>query len=105
LDGVTVADMDNAIRTHLKIPKNVDGAIVLRVNDDSPAFVAGLRPGDVMQEIDREKVANSQQAVDVSHRLKGQDLLLRVWSDGGSRFMSIGHEITRLHAPVIPTRD
>lgn len=105
LDGVTVTDMDTALRNHLKIPTRVAGAIVLRVDDESPAFAAGLRPGDVMQEINHEQVYNSQQAVEVSKRLRGQELLLRVWSDGGSRFMSVNREARKLHAPVMPIRD
>jgi serine protease Do len=105
LDGVTVTDMDSSIRNHLKIPKTVDGAMVLRVDDDSPAFSAGLRPGDIMQEINREQVRTSQQAVDVSRKLRGQELLLRIWSDGGSRFMTVNRETRKLRAPVTPTRD
>lgn len=105
LDGVTVTDMDTSIRSHLKIPRTVAGAIVLRVDDDSPAYAAGLRPGDVMQEINHQQVYSSQQAVDVSRRLRGQELLLRVWSDGGSRFMAINREGRKLHTPIMPTRD
>jgi serine protease Do len=105
LDGVTVTDMDSSIRSHLKIPRTVAGAIVLRVDDDSPAYAAGLRPGDVMQEINHKQVYTSQQAVDVSRQLRGQELLLRVWSDGGSRFMAINREPRKLHTPITPTRD
>lgn len=105
LDGVTVTDMDTTIRTQLKVPGHIAGAMVLRVDDDSPAFAAGLRPGDIMQEINRQQVYSSQQAVDVSRRLRGQELLLRIWSDGNSRFMSVSHELKKPHVPVIPTRD
>lgn len=105
LDGVTVTDMDTSIRSHLKIPRAVAGAIVLRVDDDSPAYAAGLRPGDVMQEINHQQVSNSQQAVDMSRRLRGQELLLRVWSNDGSHFMAINREARKLHTPVTPTRD
>ncbi|MDB6056817.1 MAG: DegQ family serine endoprotease [Verrucomicrobiales bacterium] len=105
LDGVTVTDMDSSIRNHLKVPRVVEGAMVLRVTDESPAYAAGLRPGDVMQEINHEQVQTSQQAVDVSRKLRGQELLLRIWSDGGSRFMTVNREAKKLHAPVTPLRD
>jgi serine protease Do len=105
LDGVTVTDMDPSIRTHLKVPSHIAGAMVLRVDDESPAYAAGLRPGDIMQEINRQQVSNSQQAVDVSRKLRGQELLLRIWADGNSRFMSVGHEVRKPHVPVTPTRD
>jgi serine protease Do len=105
LDGVTVTDMDTTIRDHLKIPRHIAGAMVLRVDDESPAYAAGLRPGDIMQEINRQQVVNSDQAVDVSKKLRGQELLLRVWSDGNSRFMAVGHEARKLHVPVAPSRD
>jgi hypothetical protein len=58
-----------------------------------------------MQEINREQVNTSQQAVDVSRKLRGQELLLRIWADGNSRFMTVGHEARKHHVPVIPTRD
>ncbi len=105
LDGVTVTDVDTSIRSHLKIPKTIEGAMILRVSDESVAYSAGLRPGDIMQEINREQVRTSQQAVDISRKLRGQELLLRVWSDGGSRFMTVSHETKKLHAPVTPSRD
>ncbi|MGZ4961789.1 MAG: Do family serine endopeptidase [Limisphaerales bacterium] len=105
LDGVTVTDVDGSLRNHLKIPKTIEGAMVLRVADESPAYAAGLRPGDVMQEINNQQVRTSQQAVDVSRKLRGQELLLRIWSDGGSRFMTVNRETKKLHTPVTPLRD
>jgi serine protease Do len=105
LDGVTVTDVDLTIRNHLKIPKAVEGAMVLRVDDESPAYAAGLRPGDVMQEINSEQVRTSQQAVEVSRRLRGQELLLRIWSDAGGHFVTVNRETKNLHPPVTPTRD
>ena len=81
-----MTDVDGSIRNHLKIPNTIQGAMVLRVTDESPAYAAGLRPGDVMQEINNEQVRSSQQAVDVSRRLRGQELLLRIWSDGEKSF-------------------
>jgi serine protease Do len=105
LDGVTVTDIDKSIRHHLKVPVSVEGAMVLHIDDESPAFAAGLRPGDIMQEINREQVHTSQQAVDLSKKLRGQELLLRVWSDGASRFMTVSHEVKKLHTPATPSRD
>jgi ABC-type taurine transport system ATPase subunit len=58
-----------------------------------------------MQEINRQQVSTSQQAVDVSKKLRGQELLLRIWSDGNSRFMTVSHEVKKPHVPVTPTRD
>ena len=54
----------------------------------APAFEAGLRPGDVLLEISRQKVRNAREAVELSRKLK-ERALLRVWSKGGSRFIVV----------------
>jgi serine protease Do len=85
-DGITVDDLTAAARQQFNIPSHVKGALVVDVEPGSPGAEAGLRPGDVIQEVNRKPVKNSEEAVALSENLK-DDALLRVWSRGGSRFV------------------
>ena len=85
-DGITVDDLNAAARQQFNIPNNIKGALVSDVAPDSPGYEAGLRPGDVILEMNRKTVRNSEEAVAMSEGLK-DDVLLRVWSRGGTRFV------------------
>jgi serine protease Do len=85
-DGITVEDLSNANRQQLRIPANVRGALITDVDPESVGYRAGLRPGDVILEINRQPVRDAEQAIALTEDLKG-DVLLRVWSRGGSRFV------------------
>jgi serine protease Do len=83
LDGVEVADLDRAARRQAGIPASVQGALVTAVDASSTAAEAGLKQGDVILEIDRKKIRNAQEAIDISDKLSAdQSILLRVWSGG-----------------------
>jgi len=83
MDGVEVTDLDSRARRQVDIPNNVRGAVVTNVDPDSKAAEAGLRPGDVIVEINRQPVRNSDDAANLAQRAKNDRLLLRVWSSGG----------------------
>lgn len=86
-DGITVDELNAAARQQFNIPNNVKGALVTDVDPDSAGAAAGLRPGDVILEINRKPVKNSEEAVALTENLKDKSVLLRVWSRGGSRFL------------------
>jgi serine protease Do len=89
LDGVTVDDLDLRARRQFNIPGYVQGAVVTDVDPASPAAAAGLRPGDVILEINRQPVRDADEAVRLSEQLKSNRVLLRVWSQGGSRYVVV----------------
>jgi serine protease Do len=89
LDGVAVADIDIAAKQQFKVPSNVNGAVVTQVDPNSAAFEAGLRPGDVIQEINRKPVKSADDAVQLTENKKDKNTLLRVWSKGGSRYVVV----------------
>ena len=62
------------------------------IEADSPAYEAGLRVGDVILEINRQKVSNARDVVDLSRKAKGNRALLRVWGRGGGHFIVIEPE-------------
>ncbi|MGO8675730.1 MAG: Do family serine endopeptidase [Limisphaerales bacterium] len=95
LDGVEVTDLDAGARRQFGIPANLRGALVASVEQDSNAAEAGLRPGDIILEIDRHPVASADEAVELSEKARGDQILLRVWSEsgeggpGGTRYLSV----------------
>jgi serine protease Do len=91
LDGVEVADLDAQTRSQIKLPSNLNGALVSNVEPDSTSAEAGLRPGDVILEIDRLPVRNADEAVELSKKAKGERTLLRIWRNGGSSFLAIAN--------------
>ena len=89
LNGVTVGDVDRAARQQFDLPGNLKGAVVTDVAPDSPAAEAGLRPGDVILEINRKPVHNAEEAVKLTEKTDTKTSLLRVWRNGGSQFVVV----------------
>ncbi len=86
LDGVQVADLDAQARRLNNVPARVRGALVTNIEPGSAAAEAGLRPGDVIVEVDRQPVSDADELVRLASGSKDQRLLLRVWSsDAGGR--------------------
>jgi len=85
--GVGISDLNDDVRQQIQAPSQVKGAVVQRVVPGSPADDAGLRPGDVIESVNRKDTPN---AADVQQALsnvpKGESALVRVWSNGGSTF-------------------
>ena len=88
--GVAVADITDDIRTALNLSKDVKGAVIAEIDADSPAGKAGLREGDVIQEVNKQPVRNAKDLVAISKKLKpNEKILIRVWSQGRSGFVAL----------------
>jgi len=89
LDGVEVGDLDPRTRKENSIPNHIRGALVTNVDPDSTAFEAGLRPGDVILEMEKKPITNAEEAVDMSNTFQGDNILLRVWRNGGATYIPV----------------
>jgi len=88
--GVAVADITDDVRTALNLSKDVKGAVIAEIDADSPAAKAGLREGDVIQEVNKQSVRNAKELVAISKKLKpNEKILIRVWSQGRSGFVAL----------------
>ncbi len=88
--GITIADITDEVRTALNLPKDVQGAVIAEVDPDSPAGKAGLREGDVIQEVNKQPIKNAKDLVATSKKLKAnQKILLRVYSQGRSGYVAL----------------
>ena len=85
-----MADMNDDIRTALNLPKDVQGAVIAEVDADSPAGKAGLREGDVIQEVNKQRVKNAKELDAASKKLKpNEKILIRVYSQGRSGYVAL----------------
>jgi len=89
LNGVAVSDIDQQARREFDIPKDVKGAIVTQVEPGSAAAEAGLKPGDVIVDINHHPVKSADEAVKLTENTKNKQNLLRVWEKGGSHFIVV----------------
>ena len=93
LDGVEVEDIDSKARQEYGIPNSVHGAVVSSVDENSNSAEAGVREGDVIQEINREPVRTADDAVKLSDKAHGSRVLLRIWrgnnGSGGSIYITV----------------
>ena len=89
LQGVVVGDLTPQIRQQFGVPREIQGAVVTDVEEDSPAWKANLRPGDVIWEINRQPVHDAEEAIDAAQNLENSRIRLRVWSEGGNRFVVV----------------
>ena len=95
LNGVQVSNLDNDARRRFNVPENIRGAIVSDVDPASAAAEAGLRAGDVILEINRQAVKNADDAVRLTEKPKDKTTLLRIYSNGGTRFLVVDEEKSR----------
>jgi serine protease Do len=89
LNGVGVADVDDQVRSQFNVPKSVTGAVITQVDPASPSAEAGLKPGDVIEEINHHPVKNASDAVSLTEKSGDKHTLLRLWSSGGTRYVVV----------------
>lgn len=89
LNGVSVADLDQDARQQLSLPGHLKGVVVTQVDPSSASAEAGLKPGDVIQEINRKPVQNAEEAVKMTENTTSKTTLLRVWRNGASHYVVV----------------
>jgi len=90
LDGLALQELTPALRQRLRVASEVkDGVVVVGVEPGSPAARAGLRPGDVIMELDRQPVTSVKRFGQLWEKVKGKALLL-VHRHGATTFIAVG---------------
>lgn len=90
--GVEVAPLNSELRSLYQIGDDVKGVVIVNVQPNSPAEVAGLREGDVIKNINRNDISS---AADIRQQLKTgydegrQRVLALIERDGSNRFVAI----------------
>ncbi len=87
--GLALQTLTPDVADQLGIDHGTKGAVITDVVAGSPAERAGLKPGEVIVEVDRAPVASSEQAVEALRAARGGGHLLRVRGAGGTRFVTV----------------
>lgn len=89
LRGVIVQNLTPDMYRQLNLPDKLRGVVVTNIEPGSPAETA-LLPGDVILEITRKAVANTENYNDIVSQIKpGKDILLLVYRKGSTIYLSI----------------
>jgi len=91
--GIEFQDLTPELAQAMKLPADMNGALVNRVREKSPARRAGLRRGDTVLKVDRHPVGSARAFFEIlATAVEGQDLDLELWRDGKTRTLSMQAE-------------
>jgi serine protease Do len=81
--GMTVVNIDDQIREEASIPRGVNGVVVgSLVNQDTPASIAGFRPGDVITAVNGKTVRNMMDFYRALNEGPGTNASFKIVRDG-----------------------
>jgi serine protease Do len=90
--GMELQDLDPALAEYLGVP-TVQGALVSRIEKDSPAAKAGIAEGDILLAIDEKSVSSRETYLDILSRLSpGEPIICR-----------FQRRSKQLHKRIVPT--
>jgi len=89
LDGVQVDELTPQVARQLGLPRDTFGVVITDVRPGSPAAEAGLRRGDVVQEVNRRRVTNVTSFERAVREGEGNSVLLLVNRGGNTMFIVI----------------
>jgi serine protease Do len=86
--GMEVDSVTPDIARELSLPSGRGGAVVTRVERNSPAFNAGVQPQDVILEVNRQAVSSvSQVTRELQRANPGDTVFLVIWRDSKEVFV------------------
>jgi len=89
LAGVTVTELTPQVRRQLELPPSVAGVAVSAVRPGTPAAEAGLRRGDVIQEVNRRAVASVPEFERAIRQAGREPVLLLIHREGNTLFLVV----------------
>lgn len=92
MKGVQVDELTPQLRRELDLSPNIHGVVVTDVSPDSPAADAGLRRGDVIEEVNRKPVDSVSEYRGALRRAGDQSLVLLVSRNGNTTFIVVEPE-------------
>ena len=87
LKDLELEPLNRALKSQYGVPQSVDGLVIVAVRQGSLAWNAGLRPGNVVREINRTAVMEMTDLRQLD--FDGPSVLLRLWVDGAHVFRVI----------------
>jgi serine protease Do len=87
--GLKLAPLTKERRRQLRVPNQVDGVVVTAVDPKSPFADFDILPGDVIETINRERIASPAAAFAKLAAASGGNLLLLINRHGTSHFLAL----------------
>ena len=90
--GFSISELTDTLRQEFMVPDNIDGVVVTEVEDLSEAAEKGLLPGDVIVEINQNKVNTSDQvnaAIKLAKDEGKASILMLINREGNVRFSAL----------------
>jgi len=88
--GLQLAGIDSGMRRQYRIPKEVEGVVVTKVANDSPAAALGIETGDVIMSVDQQPVKTPQEAAEQLKQAAAHgNILLLLNRHGTSQFVGL----------------
>ncbi|MBT4288869.1 MAG: Do family serine endopeptidase [Deltaproteobacteria bacterium] len=81
--GVIPQELDEELAKSFGLPEGTGGIILTRVDDDTPAYKAGLKQGDIIVEIEGKKIIKEGQFRQyIAETMPGESLSVKVFRQG-----------------------
>src|SRR5262245_59290188 len=87
--GVSVAPLTPELRERARVPKDTQGLVVEDVNPDGRAAAAGVQPGDVIQEVNRQPVKSVDDLRAALKKTTDKPTLLLINRQGNDLFVTV----------------
>ncbi|MGA8234367.1 MAG: DegQ family serine endoprotease [Candidatus Acidiferrales bacterium] len=87
--GIQVEELTPSLRDQLKLSKESQGVVVAQIDPAGAAASAGLREGDLIQEVDHHAVTNGSEFNQTMQSASGRSILLRVMRDGTGLYLAV----------------
>ncbi|MGE0130817.1 MAG: DegQ family serine endoprotease [Blastocatellales bacterium] len=87
--GFTVTPMTPELAARLGLRRNAQGVVVTNVDSGGAAGAEGLRPGDVVEQVNRQPVRSSEDLKSAMARAGGQPMLLLVNRRGSNFYLTL----------------
>ena len=89
IEGLVIANLDAEKKETFNIPDSAEGVVVVEIKSGSLAQKVGMSVGDLIVEVNRQKIGSVAEALKAKTKGKGKVLLLRVITERGSRFLAL----------------
>jgi serine protease Do len=89
LRGMEVEALTPALRQQFHLSEEMHGVVIAQVDPNSAAANAGVREGDVVQEVNRKAVSNVSEFEQAMRGADGQPVVLRIVRNGSGFYAAI----------------
>lgn len=90
--GLSLAQLSPSLREQFQLDENTEGVVITEVTENSSAAEKGLRPGDVIVEVDQEEVSSPDQVAEQVQRAKDEGyrvVTLLVFRQGDFQWVAV----------------